>query len=458
MTIYAIKNYQQIYNAMEGYLVGVGSGFTNFNIGSRIRTLLEAVSLVSGETHYVFYEGLREAIPVSLYEGFNFTKKTGNKAGGFVELGLTDVVTSDTLYPSAIKITANGHDYETTNPFAIKNGEKKNGITIPFIVTAISKQGVWDAIANNPIIPLASPANRGWYYEITNADDNNPENNTEIDGINNWKIGDWIISDGAKWYKGDSKIDVPILALAIGESSNLSPGDIDTQNGFGAFQDDYNLDYAKNNTAISGGTDSETDEERKARFFAFVNGLTKTNVPGILSAALGVEGVNSAYLLENYPSNGWITLYLDDGTGTYNPTLFARARKIILGDHTDMLNFPGYRAAGIKLQILPPNLLLIGMTAVLDIYDATIYSPDAIVDEAKTKIEQYINSQELGLDIILTEITTAAQNAHKDIIDIRISQMTVNSVPVVIGNIPVAFNAIAKTGILNISYNLIPRP
>lgn len=66
------------------------------------------------------------------------------------------------------------------------------------IVGQVIYQGVWDASTNNPTIPAASSSNNGWYYIVSVA------GSTNIDGITDWKVGDWIISQGTAWKKVDN--------------------------------------------------------------------------------------------------------------------------------------------------------------------------------------------------------------------------------------------------------------
>lgn len=66
------------------------------------------------------------------------------------------------------------------------------------IVGSVKYQSAWNASTNSPVIPVAGAANKGWYYVITTA------GATTIDGISDWKVGDWIISNGTAWEKVDS--------------------------------------------------------------------------------------------------------------------------------------------------------------------------------------------------------------------------------------------------------------
>jgi hypothetical protein len=66
------------------------------------------------------------------------------------------------------------------------------------ILGAANYQSAWDAAINQPEIPLADNSNKGWYYVVSNA------GTTTINGINDWKLGDWIISNGTAWQKIDN--------------------------------------------------------------------------------------------------------------------------------------------------------------------------------------------------------------------------------------------------------------
>ena len=56
----------------------------------------------------------------------------------------------------------------------------------------------WNANTNSPTIPAASAANKGQYYIVLTA------GTTNIDGVAEWAVGDWIISNGATWTKVDN--------------------------------------------------------------------------------------------------------------------------------------------------------------------------------------------------------------------------------------------------------------
>lgn len=66
------------------------------------------------------------------------------------------------------------------------------------VVGTVRYQGTWNAGVNVPILPAASAANQGWYYVVSVA------GTTPMDGINEWAVGDWAVSNGTSWNKIDN--------------------------------------------------------------------------------------------------------------------------------------------------------------------------------------------------------------------------------------------------------------
>lgn len=63
---------------------------------------------------------------------------------------------------------------------------------------ALSYQGAWNASTNSPTIPAANAGNKGHYYKVSAA------GTTTVSGINDWEVGDWIVSNGTTWDKIDN--------------------------------------------------------------------------------------------------------------------------------------------------------------------------------------------------------------------------------------------------------------
>ncbi|GAB1371205.1 hypothetical protein MASR1M45_12670 [Candidatus Kapaibacterium sp.] len=87
------------------------------------------------------------------------------------------------------------------------------------IAGSVAYQGSWNANTNTPTIPAASSTYKGHYYVVS------VEGATNVDGITDWKVGDWIICNGTVWEKVDNTDAVTSVAGRTG-AIVLAAGDI----------------------------------------------------------------------------------------------------------------------------------------------------------------------------------------------------------------------------------------
>ncbi len=345
--IYSPKSKDQLVDAMIAYLVAQGSSLTNFNVGSRNRTLLEAIASVSATSMRDMYLGLKRAIPVAAIEGLNFTRKPGIAATG--QLEFTRLTSAPKTYPIPIgtRATIDGVSYETT------------------------------------------------------------------------VVGEITIST-------TSSGNIASQCTQVGTIGNLATTTIDTQNGVGSIIGrPEGIEFAENTTAFAGGEDEETDEKREARFQDFVKALHKSGPHGLITGALtvtvGNESVAAASVVEGLPTVGWNTVYCDDGTGNLSAPLKAEVEKVLNGDTSDPANYPGYRAAGIQLQVLAPSIVSQDFDVqiyYLETFNGTLSDLEAT---AQTGLEQYVNALRLGQDYISSMGKKRVHDSHKDIYKVEIT-------------------------------------
>jgi len=64
-------------------------------------------------------------------------------------------------------------------------------------INGLSYKGIWNASTNTPTLPTATPLS-GDYFKVSVA------GTTNVGGINNWGLGDWVIFNGTNWDKIDN--------------------------------------------------------------------------------------------------------------------------------------------------------------------------------------------------------------------------------------------------------------
>ena len=101
---------------------------------------------------------------------------------------------------------------------------------LPSSVTgAMAYQGSWNANTNSPTIPTASSTYKGHYYVVSVA------GSTNVSGITDWKVGDWIVCNGTAWEKIDNTDSVTSVAGRTG-AVTLSASDVGLANVLNALQ------------------------------------------------------------------------------------------------------------------------------------------------------------------------------------------------------------------------------
>jgi hypothetical protein len=77
-------------------------------------------------------------------------------------------------------------------------------------IGGMNYQGTWNASTNTPTVPTASSSNKGFYYKVATA------GATNVSGITDWQVGDWVVSNGAAWDKIDNTDSVSSVNGATG--------------------------------------------------------------------------------------------------------------------------------------------------------------------------------------------------------------------------------------------------
>ena len=172
--------------------ISVTSARIDFD-GSLIITLSSGVELNVGE---VVAPDLAERIKVIT---------NGGGTSQFVLDTLASLQTQiDNLIPSQ---TGNAGKFLTTNGTTLSWGTGSGGL---------SYQGTWNASTNTPTLASSTGVN-GYYYITATA------GSTNLDGITDWQIGDWLLFNGTVWQKIDQS---NLVTSVNGQTGAVSVGTV----------------------------------------------------------------------------------------------------------------------------------------------------------------------------------------------------------------------------------------
>lgn len=199
------------------------------------------------------------------------------------------------------------------------------------IVGSVQYQGTWNASTNTPAIPAASDA-LGNYYKVSVA------GSTNIDGEVDWKVGDWIISDGSIWSKVDNTETVTSVA---GRTGNITLTTTDVAEGSNQYYTDERVsghsDVIANTTArhthsnitILNNTTASFTSALETKLNGIETGATgDMSASEILNAIKTVDGSGSgldADTVDGYSPNSTSaiqSLALRDSSGDITARLF----------------------------------------------------------------------------------------------------------------------------------------
>ncbi|NBX51664.1 hypothetical protein EBT25_17450, partial [bacterium] len=136
--------------------------------------------------------------------------------GGGTSQSVLDTLASlqtqiDSLIPSQ---TGNSGKFLTTNGTALSWASVAGGL---------SYQGTWNASTNTPTLASSTGTN-GYYYIVATA------GSTNLNGITDWQVGDWLVFNGSVWQKIDqsetlqfvTSTDTSVTVTTTGSTADLA--------------------------------------------------------------------------------------------------------------------------------------------------------------------------------------------------------------------------------------------
>lgn len=190
----------------------------------------------------------------------------------------------------------------------------------------------WNATTNTPSIPAASLANKGNYYIVQVA------GSTNIGGITDWRVGDWLVSNGSVWSKIDNT-DAVISVNGYTGAVELITDDID--------EGVTNLYY--------------TDTRSRLALSSSATGLTYNNGSGVFTLTAGYVIPTTTQLATYVPYTG-ATQAVDLGLYSIKASNFilggATGNTGLYYGHTDRVVLANYTAGGIDFETNGGNITM----------------------------------------------------------------------------------------------------
>jgi hypothetical protein len=175
--------------------------------------------------------------------------------------------------------TGNSGKYLTTNGTSTSWASVAGGL---------SYQGTWNASTNTPTLASGVGVN-GYYYITATA------GSTNLDGITDWQIGDWLLFNGSNWQKIDqSNLVISVAgrtgAVTLSNTDISGLGTMSTQNA--------------SSVAITGGTATLTSLTTPTIQATNSGGLSLKNSAGTTQLSMGAGGGDNLSLNVSTNING----------------------------------------------------------------------------------------------------------------------------------------------------------
>lgn len=204
---------------------------------------------------------------------------------------------------------------------------------------------------------------------------------------------------------------VPVVCATLGTVGNVAAGAIT-----GTVNFNLPAGATVSNDAFLNGRDEQSEAERKARFADFILSLSRGTVPALRYAVQQAQITNAGGQLLEYVARvgvieeaGRVLIYIYGSGGAPSSALIAKAQQIIDGyrDPDTGTPVPGYRAAGVEVQVLPMAERFIPVTLQVQPLFGVTGSP-ALKDAIATALTPEFDAVEAGEILYVGELIDAA--------------------------------------------------
>jgi hypothetical protein len=206
--------------------------------------------------------------------------------------------------------------------------------------------------------------------------------------------------NGYTLVPGLASITVPAAAQISGSSGNVQAGAVSVVR-----SPLTGIDSVSNPAAFVAGADQESDSALKARFAAYILGLSRGDIYGLTAAIQGAEVNLQWCIVENYYFSGafhpgFFFVVVDDGSGAPPPEFMDAIRTAVYS----------VRPLGIEAAIFPPQIKLV--TVQMQVTTAQGYDHNTVVGLVANAVADGINSLGLGMRLDFNRLSVWAYSVQ----------------------------------------------
>ena len=234
-----------------------------------------------------------------------------------------------------------------------------------------------------------------------------------------------------------SSAQVPVAAVDPGPSGNVEAGSIST-----VLYPISGIDSVSNPFQLSGGTEIEGDTARRVRFRKWIATLVRGTAEslefaakstGVVVAALAVDPATLDPVPTGVPYAGLAWLLVDDGlgTGTLNAGVYSAVRKAVYGwtDETSGIRIPGWKAAGIRVDILPVTPIFVKVRAAVVVSPAGVGRWTQIQENLTSMVTRFFAEIPIGGKVSYQNLVVALSAVDPEIQEVNLVMWKGDVVP-----------------------------
>jgi hypothetical protein len=466
-TITNVYSPEQMTTLMDAKMIASGVGITAMNQGCDLQVQNEAVALVEATTGAQYLAGLLRAIPISFYDGVGFPKKASTASAGYLRfyripmmivaytgVGSSCIVSknattfSTTVTGAADSISVNLTILSTISDLAaaIQAASVKYTVTVPSgmgtqLIASLNSYSGKELVGATSYLLTA-----GAGFMATSAYSSVTIPAGTVASVNNLQYS--TTASGSIVAGFDTSAAITTSSYSTGAGTNQAAKTIDTYNGNGTLTSNIpGVQYVINDAAFSGGQDQETDAQRRIRFQTQIRGTKPGGRSTVESAVNALSWVRSSKLISSYPSPGYATVVVDNGSGgALTAPQLIDLQNVINGDPNNIVVYPGAGVAGITYQYTAPTFQYVSVSVTVTRQGAVSSTTD-ITTAVQTVISTYINTLSIGQSVVLTELIALAKTSHAAVYDVAFTSPTAN---VIAGAVTVLRNTSVSVNIATI--------